>query len=132
MAWELMSHDEIHKFGIKSILPYIQKEGFEIEGVNDDPRTSPQVVGTVDSQKAFLAVKTAMYPEKGVLSQDEKSRFVAWARQQGGVALFASVGLACMNYPDKSEVQGDADMSKPIKNGGFAVSYQGFQPVEGH
>jgi hypothetical protein len=40
-----MSAEEVHAFGIRVILPFLEKEGLAIHSVNPDPRTSPQVVG---------------------------------------------------------------------------------------
>ncbi len=132
MKWQLMSAAEIHQFGIESILPHLQKEGISIENVSIKASENPQVVGTYHGSKAFVFVRTAMYPQKGELTENEVQRCMAWAQQHNALALFASVGLACTNYPDRSEVESDGEMQKPIKNAGFAVSYQGLASLGGH
>jgi hypothetical protein len=132
MTWQLMSAAEIHQFGIESILPYLQKEGVNVENVSVKSDENPQVVGTYHGSKAFVFVRTAMYPQKGQLTISEVQRCMVWAQQHNALALFASVGLACTNYPDRSEVKGDGEMQKPIKNAGFAVSYQGLAALGGH
>lgn len=125
MKWHLMSAAEVHKFGIESILAYVQKEGVTVQGVNASVAQNPQIVGTYQGNTAFVFVRTAMYPGKGELSKAEVSRCREWAEQHGAIAFFASVGLACTNYPDRTDVKDDAAMAQPIKNGGFAVSYEG-------
>lgn len=125
--WSLLDDLEIHAFGIDSILPYIVKSGVTIQGVNRVLDMNPQIVGERWGSPAFIYVRTALYPGKGELPQDEFFRCINWAAQHRATAFFASVGLACINYPDRSPVMNDADMRLPIRNGGFAVSYQGLQ-----
>ena len=45
MLWLLMKDEELHVFGIVLILPYLEKEGLEIEQINPDLQTNPQTVG---------------------------------------------------------------------------------------
>lgn len=132
MKWQLMNAAEVHKFGIESIVPYVQKEGVTVQGVNADTAQNPQIVGTYQGNTTFVFVRTAMYPAKGELSKAEVSRCREWAQRHGALAFFASVGLACTNYPDRTDVKDDAVMAQPIKNGGFAVSYQGLASLEGN
>ena len=132
MKWQLMSVAEIHQFGIETILPYLQKESVSVEAVSIKLGEDPQVVGTYRGSKVFVFVRTAMYPQKGQLTVGEVQRCNAWAQQHNALALFARVGLACTNYPDRSEVKSDGEMQKPIKNGGFAVSYHGLVALGGH
>lgn len=125
MRWPLMTQEEIHGFGIEVILPYIQKEGVTIESVNLDPKKNPQIVGRRWNSRAFVAVRTACYPNKGELSQHECVQIIGWAVQHDATAFFASVGIACIAYPDKSPVHNEADMSLPIRHAGFNVAYEG-------
>lgn len=132
MKWPLMSDSEVHKFGIESILPYVQKEGVTVQSVNANPSQNPQVVGTYQGNMAFVFVRTAMYPAKGELTAAEVSRCQEWAQKHRALAFFASVGLACTNFPDRTEVRDDAVMGQPIKNAGFAVSYEGLASLGQH
>lgn len=125
MAWPLMSADELHIFGLEVILLYLGKEGLTIQSVNRDPGKNPQVVGQSGGSLAFIFVRTAMYPDKGELSEAMFMRCLDWAEQHHAAPFFASVGLACLNYPDQSPVTSDADMRLPIRHAGFAVAYEG-------
>jgi len=64
-----MTEEEIHDFGIEIVVGQLKKEGYEIESVNTDLGMNPQVVGRKDNQLAFVAVRTACYPEKGQLEE---------------------------------------------------------------
>jgi hypothetical protein len=120
-----MTQAEVHQFGIESIVPYVQKEGITIESVNVEFGRDPQIVGTFQGSRVFVIVRTAMYPNKGELAASMVKLFGEWAEQHRALPLFASVGLACMNYPDRTAVKDQTVMQQPIKNGGFAVSFQG-------
>lgn len=125
MEWPLMTYEELQAFGVELILPYLQKEGVNVETINPDPKTNPQIVGKRWGSLAFIAVRTACYPEKGELTQQEHLQSLNWADQHGATAFFASVGIACVAYPDRSPVTNDADMRLPIRNAGFNVAYEG-------
>lgn len=129
MKWPLMTADELHAFGIETILPYLEKAGVTVHSVNVDPRVNPQIVGERWGNPAFIAVRTACYPHKGALTEDDHMRLLNWADQHGATAFFASVGIACVAYPDKSEVTDEAHMRLPIRNAGFAVAYEGLVVV---
>lgn len=125
MHWPLMTAAEVHAFGIESILPYLKEEGVAIEAVNTNPAVGPQVVGKRGNSLAYIYVRTACFPSKGELSEAEFSHSLAWAESHGANAFFASVGIMCANYPDRSTVKNARDHALPIKNGGFHVSYAG-------
>jgi hypothetical protein len=126
MKWPLMSPAEVHTFGIELILDHLQKkEGVTVEAVNDEIGRDPQIVGKRWGKPAFIFVRTALYPDKGAISDQEFMRLVAWANKHIATAFFASVGLCCRHYPDKSEVTNEKECSRPIKNAGFVVAYEG-------
>jgi hypothetical protein len=125
MKWPLMSDEEVHVFGLEAIVPYLEKEGVAIESVNRDIGIDPQIVAQRWGSPAFIFVRTALYPNKGALTEAQFMQCLSWAEKYRATAFFASVGLACMNYPDKSPIKNDADMRLPIRNGGFAVAFEG-------
>ncbi len=125
MKWPLMSDEELHTFGLEAILPYLEKEGVAIKSVNRDPGMNPQIVGQRWGSPAFIFVRTALYPNKGALTDAQFMQCLGWAKEHRATAFFASVGLLCTNYPDKSHVKSDADMRLPIRNAGFMVAYEG-------
>ena len=125
MKWPLMTKEEVHAFGIELILPYLEKEGVTIESVNPDIQRNPQIVGKRWDKPAFIVVRTACYPSKGELSSEEHRRILDWADKQGATAFFASVGIACVSYPDKSAITADEHMGLPIRSAGFHIAYPG-------
>lgn len=125
MNWPLMTNEDLHTFGIELILPYLEKEGVTIESVNPDIKSNPQIVGRRWGGLVFIAVRTACYPSKGELTSEEHLQILDYADKRGATAFFASVGIACVSYPDRSPVITDADMRLPIREAGFNVAYPG-------
>src|SRR5262245_55046030 len=95
MEWPLMTDEELHEFGIDAILPHLEKEGVTIESVSKDLKINPQIVGKRWGGRAFIAVRTACYPNKGELTETEFEQLLALADKHGAVAFFASVGVVC-------------------------------------
>jgi hypothetical protein len=120
-----MTKEELHEFGIELILPYLETEGVTVESVNPNIKSNPQIVGKRWGTLAFIAVRTACFPSKGELSSDEHLRMLDWADRHGATAFFASVGIACGCYPDKSPVTESAHVGLPIRDAGFHVAYPG-------
>lgn len=126
MKWPLMSPAELHTFGIEVIFEHLQEnEGVTVETVNDEIGRDPQIVGKRQGKPAFIFVRTALYPDKGAVSDQEFMRLLAWANKHNATAYFASVGLCCTNYPDRSAVTNEKEWSLPIKDAGFAIAYEG-------
>ena len=124
-----MSEQELHAFGIEIIVSHIEKEGVIIEDVNPDLKSNPQIIGQRWGSLAFSYVRTACYPQYGTLSNESILQCLHWAYRHSARAFFASVGIACMNYPDKTLVQKESDRGLPIRNGGFAAAYEGLHLI---
>lgn len=120
-----MTNEELHIFGIEMILPYLEKEGVTIESVKPDIKSNLQIMGKRWGELIFIAVRTACYPSKGELTPEEHLEILNWVNKRGATAFFASVGIACASYPDKSPVTTEAHMHLPIRNAGFHIAYSG-------
>lgn len=120
MARELMTTAEIHDFGIEVVFNYLKKGGHEIVSVNTDIGVNPQVVAKQNGQLEFIVVRTACYPSKGQIENDQITfECIAHADKLKATCYFASVGIA--NASGKS----DAEMAVPLKGAGFHVSFEG-------
>jgi hypothetical protein len=120
---ETMSEAEIHDFGVEVVFTQLKKEGVEIKAVNADLEANPQIVAVINNHLAFIAVRTACYPEKGVLQKSEHSKLLQHADSQTAIPYFASVGIA------NAEAKTDQEMSIPIKGAGFHVAYNGLETI---
>lgn len=120
---ETMSDVEIHDFGVEVVVTQLKKEGIEIKAVNTGLETNPQIVAVINNHLAFIAVRTACYPEKGVLQKSEHSKLLQHADSQNAIPYFASLGIA------NAEAKTDPEMSIPIKGAGFHIAYNGLETI---
>jgi hypothetical protein len=116
---EQMSIEEIHEFGIEIVFNQLKKEGYEIQSVNTDLGMNPQIIAKKGSQLAFIAVRTACYPEKGQLEESVHFQMIEHADKHSAIPYFASVGIA------NADGTTAAEMAIPIKGSGFHVAYEG-------
>ncbi|MGO9611953.1 MAG: hypothetical protein ACLPX5_02850 [Dissulfurispiraceae bacterium] len=116
---EQMTIEGIHDFGIEIVLNQLKKEGYEIQSVKTDIGINPQIIAKKGSQLAFIAVRTACYPEKGKLEESVHFQMIEHADKYGAIPYFASVGIANADAATQEE------MSVPVKGAGFYAAYEG-------
>ena len=115
----IMTEEEIHDFGTEIVLGQLKKEGYEIENVSTKIGVNPQIIAKKDGKLAFIAVRTACYPEKGEIEEAVHFQMMEHAKKYDATPYFASVGIA------NSDGKTDEEMSVPVRGAGFHVSYKG-------
>jgi hypothetical protein len=120
---EQMTIDEIHDFGIEIVFNQLKKEGYEIQSVNTEIGMNPQIIPKKGGQLAFIAVRTACYPEKGRLEESVHFQMIEHADEHGANPYFASVGIA------NADATTEDEMSVPVKGAGFHVAYKGISII---
>lgn len=117
---DLLTKQEIHKFGIDIIYKYAQQEGYEIVDSTTDINQNPQLVIKKNGQLYFVMVKTG--PADGThLTYDKDLGMQVYnnAKTHNAKVLFAGVGLRCFGYG-----------TALVRNKGFQVDFRGFEDVE--
>jgi hypothetical protein len=114
-----MTEAETHDFGVPIVVGQLRKEGYEIASVNTGLGMKPQIVGRKDNQLAFIAVRTACYPEKGRLDGPVHLQIIEHADKHGAIPYSASVGIA------DADAKTEAEMGIPVGAAGFHVAYGG-------
>ena len=120
-----MTKAEIHDFGVEVVFGFLQREGHEIVAVNTDPSVNPQIVAKKDGQLEFVVVRTACYPDKGLLDPSSKINCIEHAEKSGAICYFASVGIA------NASGTNDAEMALPVKGAGYHVAFNGIELLHG-
>jgi len=116
----LLSNQEIHELGINIVVDDIRKQGFSILAVTTDITKNPQIIATANCRKVFVAVRTAVYPKRGMFENFKiASNIIKESVFERAACYFASVGIANANGVT------DLEMSIPTKGSGFYVSYDG-------
>ena len=124
-GWPLMTEAELHALGVDLLLPLLENERFTVETVDRSPSQLVQVTGRRWTLPGVIAVRAACYPERGELTRDEFHRLLEAAREAGGLPFFARLGLACIAYPDGTEVTDEGDRGRPIRGGRFRLDFDG-------
>jgi hypothetical protein len=116
----LMTENEIQEFGINIVLQHIQKEGFEILGVNVDMDKNPQIFARSNDDLAFITVRTALYPKTGTIEDGSLMKdLIANADKHGAICYFASVGI--LNADAKTE----EEKGLPVREANFYILFDG-------
>ncbi len=116
---QIMSDAEIFDFGVEVVFNQMKKEGYEIQSVNTQVGQNPQIIAKKGEHLAFVAVRTACYPQKGKLEKNVHFQMIEHAKKHGAIPYFASVGIC--NADGKNEKQ----MGTPVKGAGFHIAYEG-------
>ena len=114
---KIMTSHEIHDFGIEIASGLLEKDGYEIQSVNNELGLNPQIIAKKENQSAYIAIRTGCYPGEGQLEESDHSKMKDLAELNGAVPFFVSVGIA--NSDTKT------GMSIPVKGAGFNAKCSG-------
>ncbi len=118
-----LNDDELHFIGIKAVYTHLIDNGYEVIAVRKEIEVNPQILAKKDGEYSLVVVKTKRFPEMGILFPHVASQVIYLAKQRGGKAFFASVGIA------NASGSTDEEMSKPEKNGEYFINFKGLLPI---
>jgi hypothetical protein len=118
----VMDNEELHFFGIKVVYKHLVDDGYEVLNVRREMDLNPQILARKADTLYFVVVRTATYPDMGVLTPDIASQVLLHAIRHKAVCRFASVGVANANG------QTDQEMAKPEIGGEFYINFNGLMP----
>ncbi|NPA36225.1 MAG: hypothetical protein GXO47_05195 [Chlorobi bacterium] len=117
-----LTDDELHFLGIKVVYKAMIDEGYEVLQVRKEYDINPQILAKKDGIRYFIVVRTARYPDMGVLKPEVAARVLKHAKKNKATCLFAPVGIANANG------ENDEEMKYPIRNGEYYINFKGFLP----
>jgi hypothetical protein len=118
----IMNSEELHFLGIKVVFKDLVDKGYEVLNVRKEPDVDPQILARRNREMLFIVVRTAAYPDMGVLTPRISARVGMHARKHQAICYFASVGIANANG------ETDEEMGMPEVNGEYYINYKGLQP----
>lgn len=122
MAAELMSREEMYRFGTEILLQHLQKEGHQVLSVNREPDALPHIMARHEGELEFILVSTSCYPNRSRIEDPEMaSRLVEMAKQFGAICYYACIGLT------NALGMTDEEMSTMVRRGSFEVRFEGLQ-----
>lgn len=123
----LMTEAEVHAFGVEIVHNQLLEAGWQIlsADVYAERAEHPQIVGTREGELAHFVVRTAMYPGRGRMENQETfESLVKLARAHDASCYFASVGIA------NSTGNTEEEMTIPVKGVAYHVAFDGLVKIE--
>ncbi|HBX87635.1 MAG TPA: hypothetical protein DEG09_03355 [Marinilabiliaceae bacterium] len=119
---KVMNYEDLHYFGLKVVYKDLVDNGFEVLNVRKELDVNPQILARKAETLYFIVVRTATFPDMGLLTPDVAANVSRHAMKHKAVCRFASVGVA--------NAKGDNDemMSKPEIDGEYYINYKGLMP----
>ena len=119
---QVMGPEDLHFLGIKVVYKDLVDKGYEVLNVRRESDVDPQILARHNGKMLFIVVRTAAYPDMGVLTPRVAARVSAHAQKHEALCYFASVGIANAHGDSEKE------MSKPEVDGEYYINYKGLQP----
>lgn len=117
-----MNGEELHFFGIRVVYKDLVDQGYEVLNVRREMDVNPQILARKSDTLYFIVVRTATYPQMGVLTPEVAAKASMHALRHKAVCRFASVGVANANG------ETDEEMGRPELGGEFYINYNGLLP----
>ena len=119
---QLMGTEELHFLGIKVVYKDLVDNGYEVLNVRKETDIDPQILARRKGKMYFIVVRTATFPDMGVLTPRTASKVNAHAHKHNAVCYFASVGIA------NALGESDEEMGQPVIDGEYYINFKGLQP----
>ena len=116
-----LTAEELHFMGIKVVYKNMVDKGFRVLNVRREPDVNPQIVATKDDKRYFVVVRTAAFPDMGLLLPHIAHDVMKHGSKHNAACYFAAVGVA------NADGQTDEEMAKPVKGGEYYINYKGLQ-----
>jgi hypothetical protein len=119
---KLFDKEGLHFFGIRVVYKHLIDEGYEVLNVRREPGINPQILAKKNEELYFIVVRTAAFPQMGVLTPDVASQVTLHALRHKAVCRFASVGVA------NALGETDEEMARPEEDGEYYINFKGLLP----
>jgi hypothetical protein len=116
---KVFDQEGLHFFGIRVVYKHLVDEGYEVLNVRRESDVNPQILAKKNEVLYFIVVRTAAFPNMGVLTPDVASQVSLHALRHKAVCLFASVGLA------NALGETDEEMGRPMEDGEYYINLKG-------
>ncbi len=121
-----MNYEQLHFLGIKVVYKHMIDNGYEVLNVRKETDVNPQILALKDGKRYLVVVRTARFPDMGVLLPHVAANVLELGHKNNAVCLFASVGIANANG------ETDEEMAEPEVGGEFYINFKGLQPFPGY
>lgn len=91
------SRQQIHELGVKYVQNLLDRVGFTIHDVNEDPDHPFQLLARVNGKALLIAVRTAYHPDVGVMWEATRKKLIEESVQFNAIPHFAGLSLTSVN-----------------------------------
>lgn len=124
MTMELMNEQEIHEFGLQVLVQYLESHGYEIEFAQPEKNSLPHLAAKKGDQLVFVIAATDVYPNKGKISEADKTAVLEHAAQFDAQVACAYLGLANADGVES----GDKELiGKAYRGARFMTDFSGLE-----
>lgn len=121
---ELMTEQEIHEFGLQVVEQYLEGHGYGIEFAQPEKNSLPHIIAKHGEQLVFIIAATEMYPNKGKISDADKTAVLEHAAQFNAKVACAYLGLANA----EGAKAGDKELAgKAYRGANFMADFSGLE-----
>ena len=104
------SNEHVHEIGSQYVHNLLDRVGFTIHDVNEDPNHYFQLLARVNGKALLIAVRTACRPDAGGMWETTLNKLIREFGQFNAIPHFAGLSLTSVNG-DKLQVDRLADAS---------------------
>ena len=91
------SRQHIHELGVRYVHNLLDRVGFTIHDVNEDPDHYFQLLAQVNGKALLIAVRTACHPDVGVMWESTRKQLIKESGQRNAIPHFAGLSLTTAN-----------------------------------
>lgn len=117
-----MDYEHLHFLGIKVVYKHMIDNGYQVLNVRKETDVNPQILALKDGRRYFIVVRTAKFPNMGVLHPHVAANVLEHANKNNATCRFASVGIANANGNT------DEEMAEPQVGGEYYINFKELQP----
>ena len=123
----LMNEQELHEAGLEILANWLESKGFEILVAQKEKDALPSMVVKQGEAVTFILAASAMYPEKGSISDKTKAIVLQHAKQFEAQTACAYIGLA---NAKAVEVKDKNNYGTAAKNARFIADFKGLEYIQ--
>lgn len=123
----LMNEQELHEAGLEILANWLESKGFEILVAQKEKDALPSMVVKQDEAVTFILAASAMYPEKGSISDKTKAIVLQHAKQFEAQTACAYIGLA---NAKAVEAKDKTNYGTAAKNARFIADFKGLEYIQ--
>lgn len=124
---ELLTQQELHELGLRALVSWLEQRNYKIDYMQQNKDIVPHIFALSGRVLTVIVAASAMYPQKGTVSELDKSYALKVAGELGALCAVASIGLVNV---DGLPLADKKLMGTPTKNGHYKADFSGLEYIK--